>query len=238
MFVHSTNHKGAVAEAVITVHAIKLGVDVLKPVAEHARYDLAFDLGERIIKVQCKWAPRKGDVVYVHLAGYRMTSRGSVRSTYGPHEIDAVAVYCEDLDRVYLLPMEVVANRTAVQLRLSPPRNGQKAAVNWGPDFELPGAVAQLGRACGWQPQGRGFESRQLHHSTQVTVQANPFRDRLGYWMERAASGDEILITRHGRPFARLGPPDPRHATTDIDADPEQAAVPAAPLPRTAGISR
>jgi antitoxin (DNA-binding transcriptional repressor) of toxin-antitoxin stability system len=24
--------------------------------------------------------------------------------------------------------------------------------------------------------------------------------------MERAAAGDEILITRHGKPFTRLGP--------------------------------
>jgi hypothetical protein len=210
MFVHSTNHKGAVAEAMIAAHAIKLGIDVLKPVAEHARYDLAFDLGKHILRVQCKWAPRKGDVIYVHLAGYRLTSRGSVRSTYSEDEIDAVAVYCEELDRVYLLPLAVVAHRTAIHLRLTPPRNGQKAAVNWASDYELPGAVAQLGRASGWQPGGRGFESHQLHNVPQVTVQANPFRDRFGYWMERAAAGVEILITRHGRPFARLGPPYPQ----------------------------
>jgi hypothetical protein len=32
--------------------------------------------------------------------------------------------------------------------------------------------------------------------------------------MERAA-GEEILITRRGRRYARLGPPDPQLATTD-----------------------
>jgi antitoxin (DNA-binding transcriptional repressor) of toxin-antitoxin stability system len=31
--------------------------------------------------------------------------------------------------------------------------------------------------------------------------------------MERAAAGDEILITRRGRRYARLGPPDPQLAT-------------------------
>ena len=40
-------------------------------------------------------------------------------------------------------------------------------------------------------------------------IGANAFRDRFGYWMERAAAGEEILITRHGRRFARLGPADP-----------------------------
>jgi antitoxin (DNA-binding transcriptional repressor) of toxin-antitoxin stability system len=28
--------------------------------------------------------------------------------------------------------------------------------------------------------------------------------------MERAAAGEEILITRRGRRYARLGPPDPQ----------------------------
>jgi PD-(D/E)XK endonuclease len=51
-FVHSTNHKGAVAEAMIAAHAIRLGIDVLAPMAEHTRYDLAFDLGEQILRVQ------------------------------------------------------------------------------------------------------------------------------------------------------------------------------------------
>jgi prevent-host-death family protein len=35
-------------------------------------------------------------------------------------------------------------------------------------------------------------------------VGAHEFRERFGYWMERAAAGDEILITRHGKRFARL----------------------------------
>jgi antitoxin (DNA-binding transcriptional repressor) of toxin-antitoxin stability system len=30
--------------------------------------------------------------------------------------------------------------------------------------------------------------------------------------MERAAAGEEVLITRRGRRYARLGPPDPRLA--------------------------
>jgi hypothetical protein len=54
--VRTTNDKGNIAEAAVALEAIKLGVRVLKPVVEHCRYDLAFDLGERIVRVQCKWA--------------------------------------------------------------------------------------------------------------------------------------------------------------------------------------
>jgi prevent-host-death family protein len=39
---------------------------------------------------------------------------------------------------------------------------------------------------------------------------ARKFRNHFGYWMERAAAGEEILITRRGRRYARLGPPDPQ----------------------------
>ncbi|MGH2961351.1 MAG: type II toxin-antitoxin system Phd/YefM family antitoxin [Solirubrobacterales bacterium] len=39
------------------------------------------------------------------------------------------------------------------------------------------------------------------------TVGAHEFREHFGYYMERAAAGEEILITRRGRPHSRLGPP-------------------------------
>jgi prevent-host-death family protein len=49
----------------------------------------------------------------------------------------------------------------------------------------------------------------------EVVVGAHEFREKLGYWIERAAAGDEILITRRGRRYARLGPPDPQLVTAD-----------------------
>jgi antitoxin (DNA-binding transcriptional repressor) of toxin-antitoxin stability system len=56
--------------------------------------------------------------------------------------------------------------------------------------------------------------------------------------MERAADGEEILITRRGRRFARLGPPDPQLATTSTAPAAEPEADPEEPLPDTARTSR
>jgi prevent-host-death family protein len=42
--------------------------------------------------------------------------------------------------------------------------------------------------------------------STVEEVGAHEFRNRFGHYMERASAGADILIRRHGRPFARLGP--------------------------------
>jgi hypothetical protein len=214
MFVHSTNHKGAVAEAMIAAHAIRLGIDVLAPCAEHTRYDLAFDLGHRILRVHCKWGALDTDagVIRVQVGGSRHTPNGYVLSSYTADEIDAVAVYCEPLERVYLLPVEVVAGKRQLHLRVVPARNNQVGAVNMASAYEL-GAVAQLGRAPRWQRGGRRFESDQLHspdRQAEQQVGAHEFREKFGYWMDRPAAGDEILITRRGRRYARLGPPDPQ----------------------------
>ena len=176
---------------------------------EHGRYDLAFDIGGHVIRVQCKWAARKGSVVIVNLASYRFTSRGQIRTTYGADEIDAVAAYCSDLDECYLLPAELIAGMRAIQLRIDPPKNGQRAQLNWASDYLLSGAVAQLGRARRWQRRGRGFESHQLHSSIrpeQHLVGAHDFRNRFGWYMERATGGEEFLVTRRGKPYVRLLP--------------------------------
>jgi hypothetical protein len=86
----NSNFKGNVAEAGIVAAALHQGVGVLKPLGEHGRYDLVFDVDGRLVRVQCKWARLLGDAVVINLAGYRYTSRGQVRSTYSADEVDAV----------------------------------------------------------------------------------------------------------------------------------------------------
>jgi hypothetical protein len=52
----TSDQKGAVAETAIVHAAIKLGISVYTPVAEGGRYDMIFELGWRLVRVQCKWA--------------------------------------------------------------------------------------------------------------------------------------------------------------------------------------
>jgi hypothetical protein len=59
-------------------------------------------------------------------------------------EIDALAAYCLSLDKIYLLPISLVAGRRAVSLRLAPTKNNQRLGIHWAAKYEL-GAIAQLG---------------------------------------------------------------------------------------------
>jgi hypothetical protein len=158
----STDQKGAIAESAIVHAAIKLGIGVYRPLSDGERCDLVFDLGERLARVQCKWASLHGGVVAIRAYSCRRSSRGVLKRGYSPHEIDAVAGYCLALDRCFYIPMEWLGSRTTVQLRLRPTRNNQRDRINWAEDFaferlafDTPGAIAQLGeRLRGTQEVG------------------------------------------------------------------------------------
>ncbi len=114
---------------------------------EHGRFDLAFEIGPRLLRVQCKWGclARDRSVITVRTGGSRCTPNGDVLSSYAEDEIDLLAVYCGEIDRCYLLPPRLVAGRREIALRLTPPRNAQRACINLADDYEFTGAVAQLG---------------------------------------------------------------------------------------------
>jgi prevent-host-death family protein len=205
MFVLNSNRKGAIAETKIAAAATELGISVLRPIVEHGRYDLAFEIGDEILRVQCKWGGLNDEraVIKVALQTSCLTPAGYVRTSYTPEQIDLVAVYCGELDRCYLLPGALVCNRTAIYLRVVPPRNSQRACINLAADFEFSGAVAQLEERRHGMAEARG-SSPLSSTSSQVEVGSHQFRNHFGYYLERAAAGDEILIRRHGRPYARL----------------------------------
>jgi hypothetical protein len=147
----TTDQKGAIAEACIAAAAIKLGIDVYRPVAEGGRYDMIFAT-DRLLRVQCKWASRRGTVLTISCQSARRCADGFIRRRYTAEEVDAIAAYCLELDRCFLLPIALVENRPSISLRLAPCRNNQRRRVNWADDFDfaatlghLQGAVAQLG---------------------------------------------------------------------------------------------
>jgi hypothetical protein len=161
--------------------------------------------------VQVKWGKLsdEGNVVQVRLSGSRYTPNGYVYSQYDERDVDLFAVYCQELDRCFLLPISICANRRAIHLRLVPPRNNQRACINLADEFAFEGAVAQLGEHSAGSRKVRGSiplssTSSSSLEPTPITVGSNPFRDRLGYWMDVVADGQEVVVTRHGKPRLRL----------------------------------
>jgi hypothetical protein len=123
--------KGNIAEAKLGAAAIELGIGVCLPLGDGCRYDLIFDLHPQLMRVQCKWAPRRGEVVAVSYGTSRLTPQGYVRTVYQADQVDVIGVYCPDLDRCYLLPIDEFGGRGVAHLRLSRARNNQHRALEW-----------------------------------------------------------------------------------------------------------
>jgi hypothetical protein len=138
------DQKGSIAEIAVMNAAVKLGIGVLKPMTDGERYDLVFDLRPRLVRVQCKWAVRFGDVVTIRCRSSRRGRDGYVRRSYSSGEIDAFAAYCAELDRCYYVPIERFDNRREIRLRLVPTRNNQERGINWAEDFQFEATLSRL----------------------------------------------------------------------------------------------
>lgn len=158
----TTNQKGAIAEAAVAKSAIELEIGVYAPYGGE-RCDLIFDLRPRLVRVQCKWASREGDVIVARLYSARRARAGLVRRLYSRDEVDAFAIYAPATDTCYWLDAHEFAHRSQVFLRVAATLNNQADGVNWASDYEfaaklkpLVGAVAQLGEHLHGMQKARG----------------------------------------------------------------------------------
>ena len=140
----TTDQKGAIAEAAIASHATQLGVGVYRPMFEGGRYDLILEAGSTLLRVQCKWAPKRGDVVIVRCYSCRRAREGLRKRCYSAAEVDVIAAYCQELDRCFLVAADCFPGRSVLQLRLAPSRNNQKAGINWADEFDFDARLRAL----------------------------------------------------------------------------------------------
>jgi hypothetical protein len=141
----TTDQKGAIAETAIVHAAVKLGIAVYKPIAAGGRCDLIFELGDRLVRVQCKWASRYRNVVVVRCYSSWRGRDGFVKRAYSRAEIDLIAAYCAEPDRCYALRPDQFCGRTQVDLRIAPSRNNQRQRVNWADDFAFEATLRPAG---------------------------------------------------------------------------------------------
>ena len=133
----TTDQKGAVAELAIAHAAAELGVGVFKPLTDGERYDLIFETGAQLIRVQCKWAPLDGETVIVRCYSNRRAREGLRRRSYTAREADAIAAYCPAIDRCFFVAAGRFDGHFQLVLRLAPSRNNQQIGVNWADDFDF-----------------------------------------------------------------------------------------------------
>lgn len=123
---------GTRTEGIILAALLKMGKNVLLPFGGGARYDLAYEEDGKLVRVQCKTATyTRGCVIF----NSRSIMRDGTHLGYGG-DADYFGVYCVWLDKVYLVPVELVAKGKG-SLRVEAARNGQAQGVVWAKDYEV-----------------------------------------------------------------------------------------------------
>jgi hypothetical protein len=206
VFVDNPNVKGNIAELEIALAAERAGILAYKPIGEHGRTDLVLEIGGELHRVQSKWGALSDDggVITVQVSGSRLTPRGYVRTPYAAEEVDLVGVYCGGTDRCYLLPQRLFVDKYVVHLRLVPAKNGQRSCINLAEQYEFEGAVAQLEERRHGMAEVRGSSPLSSTEVPALSIGSDEFRNRLGYYLDVAAEGQELTITRWGKRFLRL----------------------------------
>jgi hypothetical protein len=121
----STAQKGELALLRVLQRTVEKAWVASRPTRDW-RYDLILDDGERLHRVQVKYAGRLPNDC-VGAVSLDFTKGGMRNRTYMDHEIDAVIVHVAPIDGLVWLKPEHFHGRRVVHLRYAPTRSGQKS---------------------------------------------------------------------------------------------------------------
>src|SRR5438045_1161137 len=129
---------GLTAHTAVLHKLVSKGLEVLQPLGDHLRFDLAYYQEEtaELIRIQCKagrYNRKRGCVIFKNFN--RTGGRSDKRGYTG--EVEYFGVYCAELDKVYLVPVDIVVYTDEVGMRVTPPKNNQRKKVIWAQDYEI-----------------------------------------------------------------------------------------------------
>ena len=131
----NTKKVGDISELEAILALTKLGYKVLIPFGENQRYDFVVDDGETLSRIQVKTGRLRNGVILYGAASTHGHRGRPCRPYQG--EIEYIAVYCPDTQKVYLVP-ESHLTRSLGSLRVAPTKNNVLKTVRWASAYELP----------------------------------------------------------------------------------------------------
>jgi hypothetical protein len=129
---------GLTAHTAVLHKLVSIGLEVLQPLSDDLRYDLAYYVEEtnELIRIQCKagrYVPEIGCILFKNFnrTGGRTGRRGYIG------DAEYFGVYCAELNKVYLVPIDIVPYAGEVGLRVQTAKNNQQKKVIWARDYEI-----------------------------------------------------------------------------------------------------
>jgi hypothetical protein len=103
-----TKLKGDIAEQAVVLHALKRRWGVLRPVGDRLSYDLVFDIGSRLVKIQVKaaWLDLPSGNYVVDNRRTKTNRRQMLRAPYQTSDFEFAIAYIAELEVFYIFPSE------------------------------------------------------------------------------------------------------------------------------------
>ena len=123
----NSKDKGNIGEALVLAEFIKRDIQVCIPFGDNARYDLIADFNGKLQKIQVKYCGQKpnenGSIVCTCTSSTNHTTNKKL-TTY-ENDIDYFCFYLAEWNKLLLVPMSFIGDKTKIYFRLSKPKNNQ-----------------------------------------------------------------------------------------------------------------
>lgn len=128
-----TQVKGNLVELQCIMKFMSMGFECSTPYGNQAKYDILVDIGDEILRIQCKksrWMDNKKSISFSACSQTTNTQK-TVKHSYTSKDIDYFATCWED--NVYLIPVEECS--TSKSLRMAPKEKNTPSSVNMAEDY-------------------------------------------------------------------------------------------------------
>ena len=100
---------GDIAEQSAVLQALKRGWGVLKPVGDRLSYDMIFDVGGVLVKIQVKsaWFDEASCNYVADNRRTKTNRRTMVRQAYSAGDFDFALIYLAGINAFYIMPLDV-----------------------------------------------------------------------------------------------------------------------------------
>ena len=131
---NNTKAIGDTAVALVLSRLLRKGYAILIPFGDSQRYDLVVDKENKFYRIQCKNGRVRNGCIRFNSSSTEWY-KGHRRKNY-KGQIDFFGVYCPELDKTYLVPVDDVSVTQGV-LRINRPKNNQSKYIRWCNQYEI-----------------------------------------------------------------------------------------------------
>ena len=127
--------KGELSEAKALYEFQKHNIPVCLPWGDNQRYDMIAEFNGKLNRIQVNTSnEEENGSIKCYCRSSKNHTTNKVCSTY-QGEVDYFVFYNQTYDKIAIVPIEEIGDKTVISLRITEPKNGQKKGIKFFDDY-------------------------------------------------------------------------------------------------------